>query len=200
MGEFVSVIIFLFVIGSIVRSLLASYKKQQEQQQKMQGTVRPPMEQKEMSLQDVLRQEANRYRQEPKPQVQKVQPKPQYTERPMEGAALNRRSLEGTQMEGYRMEGHKVEGYQMEGRKDYYKHPSERAPHKKERAAIESSMGKEFAGEGCEPHYRVRRKSTSARKRAGGRKIAFNKDTVINGIIMSQVLTPRGGRRNLGVR
>ncbi len=200
MGELFSVLIFLFIAFSIIKRIAASFKEQQANQRKMQGQVRTQMPQQTQSLQEILRQEANRYRQEPAPKAApKPAPKPQTFVRPGEGAALNRRSLEGTIVEGYKMEGQRVEGFKVEGRKDYYKHPSEKSPHQKERAMIESSMGKEFAGEGCEDHYRIRRKSTS-RKRAGGKKIVFNKDTVVNGIIMSQVLTPRGGRRNFSVR
>ena len=205
MGGLFSTLIFIFFAISIIARIINAAKKQQAKQNTQNQGKAGPVQQMHSRLQDTLRQQAAGYQQNKRTTTQaqtavpKPETKPMMDTRYREGGRLNRPSLEGAKVEGHRVEGHVVEGHKVEGRNDYYKHPSAASPHRIEQVAIESSMGDEHAGEGCKTHYRIRRKSIKTRK-AAGRKLAMNKDMVINGIIMSEILTRREGRRNVGVR
>lgn len=108
---------------------------------------------------------------QPKPQA-KAQPKKRYSE----GDPMNRKSLEGISLEN-RMQSHMHSN--MKSRLT-------------SRNITESSMGKGFAGEGCQEHYDIEIVGRKQSKKQGSRKgVNFSKNPYIQGIIMTEVLNRR---------
>ena len=206
--EFISGLIPLFIIISIIVSIVSKAKQAQSKTPVKRPTQTPGAgsQSRGLSLQEMIRQQIEEQRNAasptgvppaPKPEPSPAQkpafdrtltsiPKTRYSE----GDTLNRSTLEGTPVEmqrhshnahpgGSYNEGDALDRYSLEGSLLDYEDKFDL-----DVAASASRRGKSTA-----------KKKSPSGKSGGVSKLKFDGNGIVSGIIMSEILTRRGGKR-----
>ncbi len=219
MDDFFSNIIPIIILISVIASIVNKSKKAKEKQTKsQQGNAKSPTSIREIILQQIEQQKKAIQPQATPVQKPVEQKKPMYSGGSLEGAptemqrhahkghlggaynegdALNRSTLENTptEMQRHTHEGH-IGGAYNEG--DELNRSTLEGMNQEGLASHDVFDNVDTEPDVSKVHRKVKRPRTG--KLSGGyyKALKMNRSSIVNGIIMAEVLNKRGGRRRAG--